>query len=536
MKKTIMTMDQLRQFSKPGTKTTWRTGDQIVSYTRVSDPSQFDNSSLETQKKEAIKQAKRKGFNIKQFFGGTVESAKTDERKEFKKMLAYVRRDISIVAILVYSYERFSRSKNAGYLTRELAKIGVQVLSVFQDIDVKTASGQLQQDIFYAFGNYDNVLRRDKTTQGMIENLRNGFWVAAVPFGYTNLNRKEKAKYHNYIINKDGEYLKLGFKWKGEGKLSNLEIVKKLHALGCTINYKSFVRIISNPFYCGYITHSLIPNEIIKGRHPSLVSEDVFLKANGEVLANPHKGISKKYKNDAIPLKSFMKDDNSDIPFTGYLKKGNYYYKTRGKCSPVNERADLVNNLFKAELEKLSIQEKHKDKIATLVLSMINEKIKDQAQLNTSKKKKVTELTQDIDRLELRFIKNDIDKDLYQKYRSIFKEEKDLLEKEIESSKFDSSNLENAIKKTIDITGNPLQIWLSSDYDDKQRLQYLIFPDGIRYNKKNKVVRTPKINSVFTCVAEAARVLMENKKGYSEKNSLNSHWVVPPRIELGSKV
>ena len=156
--------------------------------------------------------------------------------------------------------------------------------------------------------------------------------------------------------------------------------------------------------------------------------------------------------------------------------------------------------------------------------------------MNTSKKKKITELTQDIDRLELRFIKNDIDKDLYQKYRSIFKEEKDLLEKEIESSKFDSSNLENAIKKTIDITGNPLQIWLSSDYDDKQRLQYLIFPDGIRYNKKNKVVRTPKINSVFTCVAEAARVLMENKKGYSEKNSLNSHWVVPPRIELGSKV
>ena len=536
MKKPMITMEQLKQFTKQGTKTTWRTGDQIVSYTRVSDPSQFDNSSLETQKKETIKQAKRKGFNIKMFFGGTVESAKTDERKEFKKMLDYVRRDSTIVAILVYSYERFSRSKNAGYLTRELAKIGVQVLSVFQDIDVKTASGQLQQDIFYAFGNYDNVLRRDKTIQGMIQNLRNGYWVAATPFGFTNLNRKEKAKYHNYIINKDGELLRLGFKWKAEGKLSNLDIVNKLRSLGCAINYKSFVRIISNPFYCGYITHSLIPGEIIVGQHPSLVSEDLFLKANAEVLVNPHKGISKIYKIDDVPLKSFMKDEGSDIPFTAYLKKGNYYYKTRGKGAAVNVRADLVNNLFKAELEKLNIEEKHKEKIATLVLSMINEKIKDQVQLHTSKKKKVTELAQDIERLELRFVKNEIDKDLYEKYRAIFQEEMDQLEKEIAISKFDSSNLEKAIKKTIAITGNALQMWLSSDYDDKQRLQYLIFPNGIRYDKKNKVVRTPKINSVFVCVAAAARVVKENKKGYLEKNSLNSHLVVPARIELASKV
>ncbi|MBK7306951.1 MAG: hypothetical protein IPI88_07855 [Chitinophagaceae bacterium] len=33
-------------------KAIWRTGNQIVSYTRVSDPSQFDNTSLESQKKK----------------------------------------------------------------------------------------------------------------------------------------------------------------------------------------------------------------------------------------------------------------------------------------------------------------------------------------------------------------------------------------------------------------------------------------------------------------------------------------------------
>ena len=43
-------------------------------------------------------------------FGGTFESAKSDERKEFQKMLTYVKRNKEIDAIIVYSYDRFSRT------------------------------------------------------------------------------------------------------------------------------------------------------------------------------------------------------------------------------------------------------------------------------------------------------------------------------------------------------------------------------------------------------------------------------------------
>ena len=250
------TAEFIQQLGKQSKAIQWRIGNTIVNYTRVSDPSQFDNTSLETQKKDAIAYAKKKGLVIKEFFGGGVESAKTDERKEFKKMLEYVRKDKSISAILVFSYERFSRSEHAMQLTNDLKKIGVKVMSVIQEVDVTSAAGRLQQNIFYAFGNYDNELRKEKSSRGMIENLRNGYWVGACPFGYTNLKRKEKAKYHEYVINDEGKILKLAFKWKAEGRLNNLEIVEKMHKMGSSIKYKSFVYIISNPFYCGFITHS----------------------------------------------------------------------------------------------------------------------------------------------------------------------------------------------------------------------------------------------------------------------------------------
>ena len=80
----------------------------------------------------------------------------------------------------------------------------------------------------------------------MIENIQQGYWVAQVPFGYTNTNRREKAKHHQYVINKEGQLLKLCFKWRAEGKMTDLEIVQKLNAMGCSIACKSFNRIIEN--------------------------------------------------------------------------------------------------------------------------------------------------------------------------------------------------------------------------------------------------------------------------------------------------
>ena len=74
------------------------------------------------------------------------------------------------------------------------------------------------------------------------------------------------------------------------------------------------------------------------------------------------------------------------------------------------------------------------------------------------------------------------------------------------------------------------------DDDDKQKLQYLMFLEGLRYNKEKRAVRTPRINSLFALISSSARVIEENKKDYAVKSSLNSHLVASPRIELGSKV
>ncbi len=527
----------LQGFVKSPCKISWRKGNCIVIYTRVSSYEQATlNTSLESQKKLCLEFAERRGLQVKMLFGGTFESAKSDERKEFNRMLSYVKKDKSITAILVYSYERFSRSENAGGLTRTLGALGVKVLSVYQEVDVTTPSGKLQQNIFYLFGNYDNEMRKDKVVKGMVENLRQGYWVATTPFGYTNTKPKYKAREHAYVINNDGELLKHAFKWKAEGEMNNLEIVQRLQTMGSKIEYKSFVRIISNPFYCGFITHSLIPGEIFQGHHPALVSENLFLKANRVVSQNPRKGISKKSKIEELSLKSFAKDESSLSPFTGYIQKGIYYYKTRDKGSAVNVRAEHLNSLFSLELDKIKFKSSYEKKLSEIISEKLTLKLADKTKEQSFVKRKLTDTKKQLERLELRFINGEIDKPLFEKYRQKFDSDIQELNDQDANSPISSSNLEKAINRGLQISKNARQLWLSSDYDDKKKLQYLIYPEGIMYNKQKDQVRTPRINSLFIEIVGVAKVLEEKENGSFNKKSLNSHWVVPTGIEPVSKV
>ena len=118
-----------------------------MAYTRVSTKEQADNNhSLKTQIKHINLYAEKNNLHIDKEFGGTYESAKTDERIEFNKMLAYVKRH-KVDTILVYSIDRFSRSgPNAVYISDQLRKLNISIMSVTQPIkDALSASGELQQ-------------------------------------------------------------------------------------------------------------------------------------------------------------------------------------------------------------------------------------------------------------------------------------------------------------------------------------------------------------------------------------------------------
>ena len=528
-------MDKIfSRFSKgseliPVTKT------EAVIYTRVSTKEQADNNaSLDTQMKHCKKYAEEKGLEIVEFFGGTYESAKDDERKEFQKMLSFVKRRKSIGYVIVYSYDRFSRSGPSGaFISHELKQRGVKVVSVTQSIDHNDPSGNFMEGIYHLFSEFDNQLRRDKSMTGMVEKLKQGYWPFMPPTGYTNVHQGKNADQHKMVINDKGKLLKKAFEWKANQDLSLVEIAKRLNARGFDIEAKRLSQYFANPFYCGYITSKMIPGEMVDGKHPPLISKNTFIKVH-QNLEKYNSGYKIQQEVDELPLKQFVKCDECGTSYTGYLvkKKGLYYYKCNLKGCANNRSQKVLHEKFEAMISGFTFNPILAPVVRKMLLHLLSERI----QLNSSDKKviqvEISNLKKKIDALEERFVNGQIDQELFEKFRSKYRVNIQQFETELGSSENQLSNLEKAADKCIEMALKLPSIWGSAHFNRKQRIQNLLFPEGIFYNRKNDDYRTTKINLLFSAIPYLAK----NSEGYKKGDSafLNEipAWVVPHRLEL----
>ena len=160
-------------------------GGEAVVYTRVSSQEQAQNNgSLEVQFKYTEEFCRRNNISIAAHFGGTYESAKTDGRKEFKRMLDFVKKNNRVSFIVVYNYDRFSRTgAAAAQLSEQLRRDGIMLRSVTQDIDTSTAAGRLQENFFHMLNNFDNSAKSDRTKINTREVMMKGYWPYATPMG-----------------------------------------------------------------------------------------------------------------------------------------------------------------------------------------------------------------------------------------------------------------------------------------------------------------------------------------------------------------
>jgi len=57
------------------------------------------------------------------------------------------------------------------------------------------------------------------------------------------------------------------------------------------------------------------------------------------------------------------------------------------------------------------------------------------------------------------------------------------------------------------------ETWTYGDLEQKQKLQRLVFPSGIGYDKQNNRVRTKRVNSIFSSIPLLSRDLAKIKSG-----------------------
>ncbi len=507
MVKQINNIESLKKFVFRGQPVTKKKGNNAYIYYRVSSLRQeLDGKSLEWQKKTCEDYCLNNGLNIVEYFGGTHESAKTDEgRKEFMRMIDAIKKGKpKINHIIVYSYDRFSRSGDTSTI-KELREMGVKIHAVTQPVDDDTPSGRFFQNMHSGYAEWENAEREKKCREGMIAKLKKGEVVTRPPMGYDK--RKVPGDKPQCFINDKGRLLKQAFYWAAEENISQSEILLRLEPMGLKLTAPQLSQIFRNVFYIGYIKNTLLDGELIKGKHEPLISEDIFLKVNGILENNAH-GWKINKENDALPLKGFCKCDVCKGSMTGYEVNGYWYYKCKKASCKTNVRASHLNYLFTSRLLEYKVNpavEPALKKILEATYWNLN-----QSDLMREKpmKEEITKLKKELEALEenLAFGRG-ITKELFDKYFAKHAGRIAQVDKELAQMNHEGSKLKKYIDSALESSNNMLKIWQLLDYRGKQRLQYLVFPAGIVYSKTKDQVLIPEVNKIFLSIAQIAKVL-----------------------------
>lgn len=477
-------MEKLKNFQsflRKGSTQSKESNNNAVIYTRVSTKEQAENNlSLDTQKKYCQEFAEKHNLEIRAYFGGTYESAQTDERREFKNMLAFVKKH-KVSNIVVYSIDRFSRSGTGAIgIIAELTKKGISVLSVTQPTDTKTSMGVFYQNIQLVFSQYDNEQRRAKCITGMKERLSRGNWVGKAPLGYCHVHDANNKPV--VVIGEQGKLLQKSFLWKVHERLTNTEITKRLKALGLSVSKQRLTEVFRNPFYCGIITHGLL-SEPVMGSHEPLVSQDIFLKANQIVNKVPH-DYKHQVINDDLPLKRFIKCKQCGVPFTGYFVKDKqkHYYKCNNSHCKSNTSKDKLHERFTQLLNDFRIDEGLIEPLKTQLKYVFEHFCKVDTSEYAVLRKRFCEIENKIQKLKERFVIGELDKTLYEQFMEKFTEEKESVTQTINSLN-GGDDLADCMAHAEEVCQNLFMLWEKGSYEQKQRLQYFLFPDGLLYSK-----------------------------------------------------
>lgn len=498
-----MESNLFKSFSK-GAKNIIIDSKECVIYTRVSGAKQMDGLSLETQLNGTNAYSKKNNLLVREYFGGTYESAATDERKEFQRMIKYLKTTkYKISKVLVYSLERFSRNENSIWLSGQLRKLGTEIISVTQPIDTSNPAGIMQQKMLFIFGEFDNQLRRQKCMAGIREHLLHGEWCAKPPVGYDIV---QVNKERTIVVNETGQIIKKMFLWKAKERLPNIEIQKKLKGYNLYYSLRRIGEIFANPFYCGRLAHKALEGDVIEGKHEKLISEQIFLEVNN-ICAEKKLGLQTKKERPEISLKRFMKCNTCNQPMRGYIAKDwdMPYYKCNTKGCKCNRNANVVNLQFEALLASHKIDTEY----STLIKEQLKLTFQEyNASLEENKdliKRQLTDLSAKIDRLEERYILEEITGELYYKYKAKFEKEIDEISKNMKENSIELSKLDDYINFSLNFCSNLSEMWASGDYIQRQELQNSFFEQGITYDRKNDACRSIEINEFLIEISDLSK-------------------------------
>lgn len=496
-------------------------------WTRVSSEGQKSRgSSLASQEEDIAEYAKKNNITIKKWYGKDVETGTKEERKCFNTMIENARKDKQVNVILCFDSKRFGRLGGGTIkLKDDLLEDGIYVIYTSEtNYNREDAGGYYADGIRDLGGKVDAKYRYKICADGIVRMLRRGEWCFHVPLGYTRVRREEhgEVKHHVIEINETGKILRNAWIWRAQGERV-IDIVHKLNSLGVRlsngkpIDEKNLSRILRNIFYTGWIEHELIDteNHRIRGNYPALIDETTFNLANGL----SHAGYVQKEETTPFPLKRHIYCDCCGGALTGYTrarkKNTHFYYKCNTHGCKCNCNANDMHASYLDLLSNYTVKEELRPIIQKMLQNEIANYMGDGHTTLKTLHSRWTEVNNKIQDVEYKYALSEIPKSAYDVAKKRLYEELSEITHHIEELEMQLSNTFPSIDKMVLMCCKLSDLWQKSNFKERQQLQNLVFPNGVRYSRLLSNYRTPDVNKVFSLIHNISDIY-ENEQTKSD--------------------
>jgi hypothetical protein len=231
---------------------------------------------------------------------------------------------------------------------------------------------------------------------------------------------------------------------------------------------------------------------------------------------------------------------------TGYKssQKNIHYYKCQTKgcgCKDMNALTGKktitkgLNLLFEELLEKITLKGELIPHFKKQIKSILEMSEKHKVEQRKKVESEIKYQTSQLNSLLNKFLDDLIDNTIYQSKKMEIDNKLSELNQKLQELNVDLSNLDNKLEKAVKILGNISKIWGSGSIGVKQKIQNLIFPNGIVIDPKNREYRTSNIQVIFQIILDLTRDT-EGQKKDSPINLTDESSLVDRNIELSNLI
>lgn len=468
-----------------------------IGYTRISAKDQ-STYSLPYQAQRIREYCAQNGLYLKGICEDNGECSASFDRPDYKALEHFIKvHKGEVQYLIILDHDRFSRVL-VDALTKidELQKkFGVKVLSVEEPLNLDTSDPNvfLHRTFKYAFANHELLNIRRRTARGIRQALESGRCVNNAPYGYINARDEQGKPILKIELEKAKTVREIFEQFISGVDISTLR--KNASRMGCKREgHSSMLKLLDNCLYAGLIKLPAFkgkPERYIKGLHEPIIPESVFWLAHEFVHGRP---TQKARPKADFPLRGILRCQCGAHMTAGYSKGKKKYYmyyqciQERGKVI----RGEMLHEKIEEVLYNLSFSEEDVD----MKYSHIKAELAKATNFRTAtlryKETEFLGICQQIERLEEKMIKDEIDASTYKTWFAKLSRQRSTVETEIMNLKKADDQLFGEFEKAIPLLSNLKQLYVACSVEGQQILLRRVFEGGFMYD--GYIVRTPSLS------------------------------------------